>query len=267
MAKKSQQEFVQHITPRSEDFSQWYTDVVRLADLMDYTPVRGCMAIKPYGYGIWELIQQQLDAEFKRTGHQNVSMPMLIPESLLLKEADHVEGFAPEVAWVTQGGTEPLAERLAVRPTSETIFCTMYAKWVQSWRDLPLKYNQWCSVMRWEKTHPPVPAHGRVPLAGGSHRPRHRRGGAGGDDADAARLPRLLREEPRDSGLLRPEERKGKVCRRARDVFRRGDDAGRQGAAKPARATTSARTSPSRLKSSIWTRTARRNMRTRRAGA
>ena len=151
MAKKSQQEFVQHITPRSEDFSQWYTDVVRLADLMDYTPVRGCMAIKPYGYGIWELIQQQLDAEFKRTGHQNVSMPMLIPESLLLKEADHVEGFAPEVAWVTQGGTEPLAERLAVRPTSETIFCTMYAKWVQSWRDLPLKYNQWCSVMRWEK--------------------------------------------------------------------------------------------------------------------
>ena len=155
MAKKSQQEFVQHITPRSEDFSQWYTDVVRLADLMDYTPVRGCMAIKPYGYGIWELIQQQLDAEFKRTGHQNVSMPMLIPESLLLKEADHVEGFAPEVAWVTQGGTEPLAERLAVRPTSETIFCTMYAKWVQSWRDLPLKYNQWCSVMRWEKTTRP----------------------------------------------------------------------------------------------------------------
>ena len=155
MAKKSQQEFVQHITPRDVDFSQWYTDVVRLADLMDYTPVRGCMAIKPYGYGIWELIQQQLDAEFKRTGHQNVSMPMLIPESLLLKEADHVEGFAPEVAWVTQGGTEPLTERLAVRPTSETIFCTMYAKWVQSWRDLPLKYNQWCSVMRWEKTTRP----------------------------------------------------------------------------------------------------------------
>ena len=155
MAKKSQQEFVQHITPRSEDFSQWYTDVVRLADLMDYTPVRGCMAIKPYGYGIWELIQQQLDAEFKRTGHQNVSMPMLIPESLLLKEADHVEGFAPEVAWVTQGGTEPLAERLAVRPTSETIFCTMYAKWVQSWRDLPKLYNQWCSVVRWEKTTRP----------------------------------------------------------------------------------------------------------------
>ena len=155
MGKKNDQAFVQHITARSEDFSQWYTDVVRLADLMDYTPVRGCMAIKPYGYAIWELIQSQMDAEFKRTGHENVSMPMLIPESLLLKEADHVEGFAPEVAWVTQGGTEPLQERLAIRPTSETIFCTMYAKWVQSWRDLPLKYNQWCSVMRWEKTTRP----------------------------------------------------------------------------------------------------------------
>ena len=155
MGKKNQQEFVQHITARSEDFSQWYTDVVKLADLMDYTPVRGCMAIKPYGYAIWELIQKQMDAEFKRTGHKNVSMPMLIPESLLIKEADHVEGFAPEVAWVTQGGTEPLTERLAIRPTSETIFCTMYARWVQSWRDLPLLYNQWCSVMRWEKTTRP----------------------------------------------------------------------------------------------------------------
>ena len=155
MGKKNDQAFVQHITARSEDFSQWYTDVVRLADLMDYTPVRGCMAIKPYGYAIWELIQQQMDAMFKATGHQNVSMPMLIPESLLMKEADHVEGFAPEVAWVTQGGTEPLTERLAIRPTSETIFCTMYAKWVQSWRDLPLLYNQWCSVMRWEKTTRP----------------------------------------------------------------------------------------------------------------
>ena len=155
MAKKNDQEFVKHITPRSENFSQWYTDVVLQADLMDYTPVRGCMAIKPYGYGIWELIQKELDARFKATGHENVSMPMLIPESLLLKEAEHVEGFAPEVAWVTQGGTEPLQERLAVRPTSETIFCTMYSKWVQSWRDLPLKYNQWCSVMRWEKTTRP----------------------------------------------------------------------------------------------------------------
>ncbi|MGI6690786.1 MAG: proline--tRNA ligase [Christensenellales bacterium] len=155
MAKQSKQEFVQHITPRDEDFSQWYTDVVTQTDLMDYTPVRGCMALKPYGNRIWELIRDALDKRFRETGHENVSMPMLIPESLLLKEAEHVEGFAPEVAWVTQGGSEVLQERLAVRPTSETIFCTMFAKWVQSWRDLPLKYNQWCSVMRWEKTTRP----------------------------------------------------------------------------------------------------------------
>ena len=155
MAGDKKQEFVQHITPRDQDFSQWYTDVVTQTDLMDYTPVRGCMAMKPYGNRIWELIHEELDKEFKRTGHENVAMPMLLPESLLLKEADHVEGFAPEVAWVTQGGNEPLQERLAVRPTSETIFCTMFAKWVQSWRDLPLKYNQWCSVMRWEKTTRP----------------------------------------------------------------------------------------------------------------
>ena len=156
MAKKDkQQEFVTQITPRSEDFSKWYTDVILRTDMVDYAPVRGCMVIKPYGYAVWELIQKAFDAEFKRTGHQNVYMPMLIPESLLLKEAEHVEGFAPEVAWVTQGGTEKLQERLAVRPTSETIFCTMYAKWVQTWRDLPLKYNQWCSVMRWEKATRP----------------------------------------------------------------------------------------------------------------
>jgi len=155
MAKEQKQEFVQHITPRGENFSQWYTDVVVQTDLMDYTPVRGCMAMKPYGNRIWELIQQELDTRFKDTGHENVAMPMLIPESLLLKEAEHVEGFAPEVAWVTQGGNEVLQERLAVRPTSETIFCTMFSRWVQSWRDLPLKYNQWCSVMRWEKTTRP----------------------------------------------------------------------------------------------------------------
>ena len=156
MAKKDkQQEFVAHITPRSEDFSQWYTDVILKTDMVDYAPVRGCMVMRPYGYAVWELIQKEMDERFKATGHQNVAMPMLIPESLLLKEAEHVEGFAPEVAWVTQGGTEKLEERLAIRPTSETIFCTMFAKWVQSWRDLPMKYNQWCSVMRWEKTTRP----------------------------------------------------------------------------------------------------------------
>ena len=155
MAKQKPQEFVTHITPRREDFSQWYTDVILQTGLCDYAPVRGCMIIRPYGYAIWERIQQELDARFKATGHENVYFPMLIPESLLLKEAEHVEGFAPEVAWVTQGGQEQLQERLAVRPTSETIFCTMYSKWVQTWRDLPLKYNQWCSVMRWEKATRP----------------------------------------------------------------------------------------------------------------
>ena len=155
MAKEKKQEFVTHITPRSEDFSQWYTDVILQTQLCDYAPVRGCMVIRPYGYAIWERIQEEMDRRFKATGHENVYFPMLIPESLLLKEAEHVEGFAPEVAWVTQGGTEKLQERLAVRPTSETIFCTMYSKWVQTWRDLPIKYNQWCSVMRWEKTTRP----------------------------------------------------------------------------------------------------------------
>jgi len=152
---KDKQEFVTHITPRSEDFSQWYTDVIKQTELCDYAPVRGCMIIRPYGYAIWERIQAEMDVRFKETGAQNVYFPMLIPESLLMKEAEHVEGFAPEVAWVTQGGTEKLQERLAVRPTSETIFCTMYSKWVQTWRDLPMMYNQWCSVMRWEKATRP----------------------------------------------------------------------------------------------------------------
>ena len=145
----------EHITPRSEDFSQWYTDVILQSELVDYAPVRGCMVIRPYGFAIWERIREEMDKRFKETGHQNVYMPMLIPESLLLKEAEHVEGFAPEVAWVTQGGSEKLQERLAIRPTSETIFCAMYSKWVSSWRDLPMKYNQWCSVMRWEKSTRP----------------------------------------------------------------------------------------------------------------
>ena len=135
MAKQKQEKFVSEITPRDTDFAQWYTDVIKKTDLVDYAPVRGCMVMKPYGYAIWELIQKDLDRRFKETGHQNVYMPMLIPESLLLKEADHVEGFAPEVAWVTMGGGEQLTERMAIRPTSETMFCTMYSKWVQSWRE------------------------------------------------------------------------------------------------------------------------------------
>jgi prolyl-tRNA synthetase len=139
------------ITPQSQDFGRWYIDVVRRAELADYSPVKGCMVIRPYGYAIWELMQQGLDRRFKATGHVNAYFPLFIPESLLMKEAQHVEGFAPQVAWVTQGGTETLEERLVVRPTSETIIGTMYAKWIQSWRDLPILINQWANVVRWEK--------------------------------------------------------------------------------------------------------------------
>lgn len=142
---------VEAITSMEDDFAQWYTDVVKKAELLDYTSIKGCMVFKPAGYAIWELIQQQMDAMFKATGVQNVYLPMFIPESLLNKEKDHVEGFAPEVAWVTHGGLQPLQERLCVRPTSETLFCDYYKNVVQSYRDLPQVCNQWCSVVRWEK--------------------------------------------------------------------------------------------------------------------
>ncbi len=144
-------DFVKEITNIEEDFAQWYTDIVLKAELADYTSVKGFIAIRPYGYAIWENIQKYMDSKFKKHGVKNLSMPVLIPESLLQKEKDHVEGFAPEVAWVTVGGGEKLEERLCVRPTSETIFSTMYSKWLSSWRDLPYLYNQWCNVLRWEK--------------------------------------------------------------------------------------------------------------------
>lgn len=153
MSKK--QKFVEAITSMDVDFAQWYTDIVKKAELVDYSGVKGCMIIRPYGYAIWENIQKELDGKFKETGHENVYMPLFIPESLLQKEKDHVEGFAPEVAWVTHGGSEELTERLCVRPTSETLFCDHYSKIIQSHNDLPKKYNQWCSVVRWEKTTRP----------------------------------------------------------------------------------------------------------------
>ena len=147
--------FVTEITPQSEDFSRWYLDVVRSAELADYSPVKGCMVIRPYGYAIWEHMQRLLDTRFKATGHVNAYFPLFVPESLLTREAEHVEGFAPQVAWVTQGGTEKLEERLAIRPTSEVIIGTMYAKWIQSWRDLPVLINQWANIVRWEKVTRP----------------------------------------------------------------------------------------------------------------
>jgi len=149
------EKLVKEITSMEEDFAQWYTDVVKKAELIDYSSVRGCMIIRPYGYAIWENIQSIMNKMFKATGHSNVSMPMFIPESLLQKEKDHVEGFAPEVAWVTHGGNEKLEERLCVRPTSETLFCEHYKNIIHSYRDLPKLYNQWCSVVRWEKTTRP----------------------------------------------------------------------------------------------------------------
>ena len=152
---KNEKKLVEEITSMSEDFAQWYTDIVKKAQLASYSGVKGCMVIQPYGYAIWENIQKELDRRFKETGHENVYMPMFIPESLLQREKDHVEGFAPEVAWVTHGGSDELAERLCVRPTSETLFCEHYANIVNSYRDLPKKYNQWCSVVRWEKTTRP----------------------------------------------------------------------------------------------------------------
>ena len=146
---------VKAITSRDEDFAQWYTDVVREAKLCDYSTVKGCLNYLPNGYAIWERIQADLDRRFKETGVENVSLPLLIPESLLQKEADHIEGFAPEVAWVTHGGMERLQERLCIRPTSETLFCDLWSRMVQSHRDLPLVWNQWNSVLRWEKTTRP----------------------------------------------------------------------------------------------------------------
>ena len=153
MAKndKPDTKFVTEITPRSQDFSRWYLDVVRRAELADYTEVKGCMAIRPYGFAIWELIQQELDRRIKATGHVNAYFPLFIPNHLLTREAEHVEGFSPQVAYVTHAGGEELEEKLVVRPTSEAIIGTKYADWIQSWRDLPVLINQWANVVRWEK--------------------------------------------------------------------------------------------------------------------
>ena len=151
----NEKKLVKNITSRDENFAQWYTDVVREAELCDYSSVKGCLNYLPNGYAIWELIQADLDRRFKETGVENVCLPMLIPESLLEKEAEHIEGFAPEVAWVTHGGMERLQERLCIRPTSETLFCDLWSKTVKSYRDLPKVWNQWNSVLRWEKTTRP----------------------------------------------------------------------------------------------------------------
>ncbi len=159
MAQSAEKKQVEQITDMEQDFAQWYTDVCRKAELIDYSSIKGMFVYRPYGYAIWENIQRLMDAEFKKTGHENVYLPMLIPESLLQKEKDHVEGFAPECAWVTMGGSEKLEERYCIRPTSETLFCEHYKNIIHSHRDLPKLYNQWCSVLRWEKTSRPFLRH------------------------------------------------------------------------------------------------------------
>ena len=184
MADKANK-LVREITSMNDDFAQWYTDVVKKAELIEYSKVRGCMILRPNGYAIWENIQKNLDAMFKKTGVENVYMPLFIPESLLQKEKDHVEGFAPEVAWVTHGGDEKLEERLCVRPTSETLFCDLYSKIVHSHRDLPKLYNQWCSVVRWEKTTRPFLRSARISLAGRTYRSRDQGRGDRKNDTDA----------------------------------------------------------------------------------
>ena len=151
----SEERYVKEITPKSQDFSRWYIEVIRKAELVDYAPMKGMMVIRPYGYAIWEKIKELLDKRLKETGHVNAYFPLFIPESFLKKEAEHVKGFAPQVAWVTHGGDEELEERLAVRPTSEAIICSMYAKWIKSWRDLPVLINQWANIVRWEKVTRP----------------------------------------------------------------------------------------------------------------
>ena len=150
-----EERFVTAITPKSEDFSRWYTEIIRRAELADYAPMKGMMVIRPYGYAIWENIQRLLDIRIKETGHTNAYFPLFIPESFLQKETEHLEGFSPEVAWVTHGGEEELEERLAVRPTSEAIIGNMYSKWIKSWRDLPVMINQWANIVRWEKVTRP----------------------------------------------------------------------------------------------------------------
>ena len=162
---------VEAITAQEVDFAQWYTDICTKAELVEYSSVKGFVVLRPYGYAIWENIQKILDGRFKATGHENVAMPVLIPESLLKKEGELVNGFAPEVAWVTAGGSDPLEERLAVRPTSETMFCDHFSHVLHSYRDLPMLYNQWCSVVRWEKSTRPFPRTLPAPCCSAIHPP------------------------------------------------------------------------------------------------
>ena len=186
-----------------EEAASWYTDIVLRAELADYSPVRGCMVVRPYGYAIWENIQGRLDRALKATGHENAYFPIFIPYSFLQREKEHVEGFSPELAITTHGGGEKLAEELVVRPTSETMIWAMYAKWIQSYRDLPLLLNQWCNVVRWGETHAAILAHDGVPLAGGAYCPHRRGRRRKGSSLDPRPLCRFRARRVGDSGRRR----------------------------------------------------------------
>ncbi len=177
MAEKQAKQNDKKVTPRSQDFAAWYNDIILRAELADYSPVRGCIVFRPDGFAIWEALRDELDRRIKKTGARNAYFPLFIPQSFLHKEAQHVEGFAPELAVVTHGGGKELEEPLIVRPTSETIINHMFAQWIHSHRDLPMMVNQWCNVVRWEMRTRHVPAHHRIPLAGRPHRARDASGG------------------------------------------------------------------------------------------
>ena len=211
---------VEAITPMEEDFAKWYTDICLKAELVDYASVKGFLILRPYGYAIWENIQKYMDAEFKKTGHVNVAMPVLIPESLLKKEGELVEGFAPEVAWVTHGGSEPLEERLAFRPTSETMFCDHWSHVLHSYRELPMLYNQWCSVIRWEKTTRPFLR---------SREFWWQEGHTIHDGAAAQLLRRRVQERAGHARGEGPQDRQGEVRRRRGHLHHRVHDEGPQG--------------------------------------
>ena len=225
------EEFVTEITPQSEDFSRWYLDVVRRAELADYSPVKGCMVIRPYGYAIWELIQQDARRRFKATGHVNAYFPLFIPESLIMREEEHVEGFAPQVAWVTKGGDEELEEKLIVRPTSEAIIGTMYAKWIKSWRDLPVLINQWANVVRWEKVTRPFLRTTEFLWQEG-HTAHETEAEAQEETLKILGVyKRFAEDSARHARHRRPEEREREVRRRVADLLDRGADGRRPCAA------------------------------------
>ena len=215
------------ITKRSEDFPQWYQDVVREGELAEPAEVvRGCMVIKPHGFAIWEKMQRALDDMFKETGHQNAYFPLLIPESFMKKEAEHVEGFAPEVAVVTHAGGKELEEPYVIRPTSETIIGHFFAKWITSYRDLPLKLNQWANVMRWEMKTRLFLRTGEFLWQEGAHGPRHSRGGYRGDADDARRVLQICRGVDGTPSVQRGEDGEREVRRSSQDLLYRRDDAG-----------------------------------------